>query len=321
MFTSEHPSSGTIYPRPEGHVAGRNAMSKTHAKLAISAALIGVLPAAPAIADTTFFSTGAPDGLIATATRPESGGATPKFEIESADDFTLGKTTSVTDATFTGLIPTGASPTKVIVEIYRVFPNDSDVGRTSGPPVFSTDQVPTRANSPSDVAFAERDVSTTSSTTVLNPSFTVANSVKPGPGTINPQPGQTTGGNGAVTGEEVEFDVTFADPFLLPADHYFFVPQVQLDNGDFLWLSAAKTIPAPADLQSWTRDDISPNNLEPDWLRVGTDIVGAGAFNASFSLSGSPVPEPSTWAMMLLGFAGLGFAGWWRARKAGLASA
>ena len=28
-----------------------------------------------------------------------------------------------------------------------------------------------------------------------------------------------------------------------------------------------------------------------------------------------PAPEPSTWAMMLLGFAGLGYAGYWRARK------
>jgi hypothetical protein len=27
------------------------------------------------------------------------------------------------------------------------------------------------------------------------------------------------------------------------------------------------------------------------------------------------VPEPSTWAMMLLGFAGLGYAGFKRARK------
>ena len=55
--------------------------------------------------------------------------------------------------------------------------------------------------------------------------------------------------------------------------------------------------------------------------RFGTDIVGAGQFNASFSLSGSPVPEPSTWAMMLLGFAGLGFAGYRRARMARPASA
>ena len=291
-------------------------MSRTHAKLAISAALIGLLPAAAEAADPTFFSTGAPDGLMATASRPESAGGV--FEIESADDFTLGKTTSVTDATFTGLIPTGASATHVVVEIYRVFPALSDTGRTSGPPTFSTPQVPTRVNSPSDVELDDRDSASGNlnfTTSKVADTFTAANSVQPGG--IHPSPGQTTGGNGKVSGEEVEFDVTFADPFLLPADHYFFVPQVQLDNGDFLWLSAPKTIPAPADLQSWTRDAA----LEPDWLRVGTDIVGAGQFNASFSLSGSPVPEPSTWAMMLLGFAGLGFAGYRRARMARPASA
>jgi hypothetical protein len=164
-------------------------MSRIQARLAISAALIGLLPAAPAIADTTFFSTGAPDGKIATASRPASAG---KFEIESADDFVLTHSTSITDATFTGLIPIGASPTKVVVEIYRVFPKDS------GPP---SGNVPTRVNSPSDMALEERDVSKTFSTTVLNPSFPAANSVKPGPGTINPQPNQTTHGNGPVTGE------------------------------------------------------------------------------------------------------------------------
>ena len=57
--------------------------------------------------------------------------------------------------------------------------------------------------------------------------------------------------------------------------------------------------------------------LDPDWLRIGTDIVGGATrrFNAAFSLSGAVVPEPSTWAMMLLGFAGLGFAGYRHARK------
>jgi hypothetical protein len=62
-------------------------------------------------------------------------------------------------------------------------------------------------------------------------------------------------------------------------------------------------------------------------VRIGTDIVGKNAdgvaptFNAAFSLTGAVVPEPSTWAMMLLGFAGLGFAGYRRARKAHPASA
>jgi PEP-CTERM motif len=33
-------------------------------------------------------------------------------------------------------------------------------------------------------------------------------------------------------------------------------------------------------------------------------------------LSAFIVPEPSTWAMMLIGFAGLGYAGYRRSRKA-----
>jgi hypothetical protein len=206
-----------------------------------------------------------------------------------------------------------------------VFPKDSDVGRTSGPPTFSTPEVPTRVNSPSDVALDSRDSAAsgelTFKTTTLLDSFTAANSVTPGG--IHPAPGQTTGGNGPQTGEEVEFSVSLTKPIDLPADHYFFVPQVLLSSGDFLWLSAPRPIVPPGtsfplgftDLQSWTRDQF----LDPDWLRVGTDIVGgspAPTFNAAFSLSGAVIPEPSTWAMMLIGFAGLGFAGYRHARKA-----
>ncbi len=39
----------------------------------------------------------------------------------------------------------------------------------------------------------------------------------------------------------------------------------------------------------------------------------SGGQSATFSF-GPPVPEPSTWAMMILGFAGLGYAGW-RSRR------
>jgi PEP-CTERM motif len=298
-------------------------MSKIDARFTISLSLLGCLCAMPAAAEAPFFfSTGDPDGKIATAARPDAG---EPFEIESADDFVLTHSTSITSATFTGLVPAGASPVNVIVEIYRVFPNDSDVNRTSGPPTFSTNQVPTRVNSPSDIAFAERDNGTglSFSTSLMAANFPAANSVKPGG--IHPDPNFHTGGNGPVTGDEVEFSVNFTIPFLLPADHYFFVPQVQLDEGDFLWLSAPRPIVPPGtsfppgftDLQSWTRDEM----LDPDWLRVGADIVGAGAFNAAFSVSGSVVPEPSTWAMMLLGFAGLGFAGYRQAKKARPASA
>jgi len=257
-----------------------------------------------AAADTFVFSTGNPDGLMATAVRPDSPG---KFEIEAGDDFVLTQQTLITGASFTGLIPSGASTSNisnVVVEVYRVFPADSDVNRTSGPPIFSTANVPTRVNSPSDVALDERKSSGGSLNfipIVLQSSFTANNSVQPGG--IHPKPNQTTLGNGPVTGQEAVISVNFTMPFNLPADHYFFVPQVELSSGDFLWLSAPKPIVVPpgtpfppgfTDLQSWTRDD-SAGGIAPDWLRVGTDIVGgtpAPQFNAAFVLNGVTVPAP-----------------------------
>jgi hypothetical protein len=275
------------------------------------AALVTPLPSA---ADSFVFSTGNPDGRMATATRPESPG---KFEIETGDDFVLAQQTLITGAAFTGLIPSGASTSNisnVVVEIYRVFPADSDVGRTSGPPTFSTPNVPTRVNSPSDVEVTDRQFSNGSLSfvpIVVQASFTANNSVQPGG--IHPQPGQTTGGNGPVTGQETVISVKFTTPFDLSAGQYFFVPQVEMTTtGDFLWLSAPRPIVPPGtpfpsgftDLQSWTRDQF----LDPDWLRVGTDIVGgnpAPTFNAAFTLNGVTVPAPLAGA----GLPGLIFAG------------
>jgi hypothetical protein len=254
---------------------------------------------------TVLYNNDFPTGDMAAATRPESAG---KFEIESADDFLLPTGAHVTGATFTGLLPSGfqiPSVANVRVEIYRVFPNDSDVGRTSGPPTFSTPQVPTRVNSPSDVALLDRsknDGNLTFTATLLNATFTANNSVQPGG--IHPQPGQTTGGNGAITGEEVHFDIDFTNPLNLPPGHYFFVPQVELSGPDdnFFWLSATRPLVPPStvfapDLQAWTRDA----NLDPDWLRIGTDIVGgnpAPTFNAAFSLTGI-APDTGSTALLL----------------------
>lgn len=259
------------------------------------------------------FSTGAVTNSIGMASRPESTG---KIEIEAADDFvTTASQTLITSATFTGLLTGGATTAnigEVVVEIYRVFPNDSNVARTSGPPVFSTSQVPTRVNSPSDVEFQGRDSAAgelSYTTSVVATTFTALNSILNG---INPMPGQTTGGEGAITGQEVMFTVNFSTPFNLPADHYFFVPQVQVTtaNGQFYWLSGTRPLspsPFPAgttDLQAWIRNA----NLDPDWLRVGTDIVGgnpAPTFNGAFSLTGDAVPEPSTVVLLALGGAAL----------------
>lgn len=281
------------------------------------AAVLGLTAvlATPANADVIYNNL-TPNNAIAMATRPD----TATFEIESADDFVLGSRSVVNSTSFVGLAVPGTtggafSVAQVVVEIYRVFPFDSNVGRTSGAPIFSTSQVPTRVNSPSDVAFDSRDSAEsglTFTTATLAASFTALNSIQPGG--IHPAPGQNTGGNGALTGQELQLNVTFTTPFALPADHYFFVPQVLLSNGaQFYWLSASRPIagvgttpfpPGTTDLQAWTRDQF----LDPDWLRVGTDIVGAGTFNAAFSLNGTlGVPEPSTLLLLLssLGLVGL----------------
>ena len=258
-----------------------------------------------------------PNNAMAAASRPDTGGA---FEIESADDFVIGGTgsTRIDGASFVGLLVPGVagapSVNDIVVEIYRVFPNDSDTNRTPN--------VPTRANSPSDVAFASRDSGAagelTFTTGVLASNFTALDSIQPGG--IHPAPNQTTLGDGPLTGQEVQFNITFTSPFLLPPDHYFFVPQVALTNGgEFYWLSASRpitgagTTPFAPDLQSWTRDA----SLDPDWLRIGTDIVGGvtpPTFNAAFSLSGEAVsaaPEPGSLAL-----AGAGLiAVWWYRRN------
>jgi hypothetical protein len=266
-----------------------------------------------------FFSTGDPDGKIATLSRTASAG---KLETETADDFvTTASQTMITSATFTGLLVGGATTAdvkNVEIELYHVFPIDS-----TNPP---DGRVDTRMNSPSDNNFAAADGKLNQlsfTTTVLNTSFSAANSVV---NLINAKPNQFTGGEGQVTGVEVRFNITFNNPFVLGPDHVFFRPEVDLgSSGDFLWLSAPKPIVAPGtpfkpDLQSWIRND-GPGALAPDWSRIGTDITHQGPFNASFSLTGSTIPEPSS--VVLAGIStvlGLGYA-WRRRRGAAVAAA
>ena len=149
--------------------------------------------------------------------------------------------------------------------------------------------VPTRMNSPSDVAFDTRnsaDGTLRFTVTVLGHDVAAANSVIDG---ILPFPEQATKGDGPVEGQEVRVDVVLDPPLDLPADHYFFVPQVRLKGkgGNFLWLSAPRPpLAFVGDLQMWIRNA----DLDPDWLRVGTDIVDdttPPTFNGSFSLSGT----------------------------------
>ena len=66
---------------------------------------------------------------------------------------------------------------------------------------------------------------------------------------------------------------------------------------------------------SWT---LGPATLTSLGLTPGTYVYtwGGGADADSLTVKiGATIPEPSTWAMMLLGFAGLGFAWWHAARR------
>jgi hypothetical protein len=247
-----------------------------------------------AAAPIVLYSNLALNGQMAAAGRPDAPGV---VEIEPADDFILNNGASVTEVKFIGLIVGAApviDPASINLEIYRVFPADSTF-----PP---DNKVPTRVNSPSDVAATERGFAGLTSLTITNlGAGSAANSVKNGIAV-------GAGGEGGVTGTEFEFDAVLATPFLLPADHYFFVPQLAVTGGDFYWLSASRPIVPPGtpinpDLQAWIRN----TPLDPDWLRIGTDIIGGATpptFNMAFELDGvSAVPEPAT---LLLFGTGLG---------------
>jgi hypothetical protein len=251
--------------------------------------IAGLWLATPALAESFFFSTGTPDGRLgALSQRPSAG----RLETETADDFILTQSTIITGATITGLIPADAplsNISNVEVELYHVFPKDS-----AQPP---SGNVPSRTNSPADVEIddATRDGSLGTlsfEANLVNADFSVANTVVTG---INKKPGNVTNGEGAASGEEVEIDITFTPPIILPADHYFFRPEALLSDGNFLYLSAPRPIVPPGtlfmgDLQAWIRN----SDLAPDWLRIGTDIIGGATpptFNMTFSLAGVTLPK------------------------------
>ena len=259
----------------------------------------GASLAAPALADSFFFTTGNADGKLGALAQIEAPG---QVETETADDFILTRTTVINGATITGLVRRTdvADILNVEVEVYHIFSQDPfDTVPPSG-------KVPSRTNSPSDneIDSATRDSSDGTlsfSYASLNDNFLVANSVVDG---INPfiVNGKTdanrTGGEGSTSGAEVQITITFTKPIVLPAGHYFFRPEVRVTSGDFLYLSSPRPMVSPPatpinpDLQAWIRNA----HLAPDWLRIGTDIIDpAGAsgptFNMAFSLSGNTVPE------------------------------
>jgi hypothetical protein len=241
-------------------------------------------------AQSFFFSTGNADGRLGALSQPANAG---KLETEAADDFPLTATTVIERATITGLINAPlANIANVEIEVYHVFPIDS-----VNPP---SNNVPSRTNSPSDfeIDSATRDASNGTlrfRVSQLAASFSVTNTVITG---INKKPDQTTHGEPGVTGTEVQIDIEFNPPIVLPAGSYFFRPEVLVTGGEFLYLSAPRPIVTPGtpfagDRQAWIRNSA----LKPDWLRIGTDIIGGDTpptFSLTFSLNGDTIPNAGT---------------------------
>src|SRR6266853_4863748 len=103
-----------------GHVRDELKAQITPIKgLALLACGLGLLTFQASAASFTF-STGNPDGKVATLSRPAGGSA---IQTETADDFVLTQAVVITQASFTGLFPVLGrldSLEQVEIEIYHV---------------------------------------------------------------------------------------------------------------------------------------------------------------------------------------------------------
>jgi PEP-CTERM motif len=88
------------------------------------------------------------------------------------------------------------------------------------------------------------------------------------------------------------------------------------DGWVFADLSASNIVGVSLDstnLPGFTASDLS---FGPNFVRANTLGLGSWGPGTNISIDVTfGVPEPSTWAMMLLGFAGIGFAGYRSSRK------
>ena len=267
-------------------------------------------------ADTVLYNNDFPDGKIATASGAPKG-------AESADDFILGKASTITSGSFTGLIPKTANIVSVGVEIYGACTPGSPFGAFG---CTNLGKAVTRLNSPTSEALPGTERTTGDGTlsyfpSLLNNGIGVVGSVVDGINAQTPDvPASLTGGDGPASGKEVRINFDLSEGIPLDAGHYFFVPSVELSDGSFLQLSAYRTVGGEfgstlitPDLQAWVRND----DIKNDWLRTGTDIIGGptdpATYNLAFRLVGTVVvPEPTGVAMLI---AGLFAVGAWTQRK------
>jgi hypothetical protein len=112
---------------------------------------------------------------------------------------------------------------------------------------------------------------------------------------------------GELTGETQVFELgTVVDAVVSAGANHL---DSNLTGMDFYWSLA----PALTDFS------YAPTDADQTLIQLGNDsgdLVEADISNVTITVSSSAVPEPSTWAMMLLGFAGFGFFSYRRKRLA-----
>jgi hypothetical protein len=120
--------------------------------------------------------------------------------------------------------------------------------------------------------------------------------------------------SGQLTGETHVFDTgTVLDAQVTGAPGDNLISLVNSEN--FSW-----NLAPPLHGVSFDPSDADGDEASIQLGSASGDLIDADVTNVTVTVSTTPpVPEPSTWAMMLLGFASMGFAGY-RARKRALAA-
>jgi hypothetical protein len=112
----------------------------------------------------------------------------------------------------------------------------------------------------------------------------------------------------------------FADIALKPNSFYWidlnvFGPPPPSGAGPFIGWGVTNDVSGPGVLQGYNSSSFTDGGFFPN---KPTPPPNNGLPPFQMEVLGAAVPEPSTWALMLLGFAGLGYAAFRRSRKARL---
>ena len=133
-----------------------------------------------------------------------------------------------------------------------------------------------------------------------------------------------------VVGQSITFNVVVVPPQNDPNYHLlaFNIAEAFFNSGDgqqvtavfgpfgggnvtFTYLTPGDYAASAAGLvlyNAWVCGDPIPGVCGPFPMTAGSGVGSIGGFIAIENITVAAVPEPSTWAMMVLGFAGLGFA-------------